>query len=193
MLLLYTGTVVNELFPAWLYFGRLFASTLFVITELKGVLKRLMSSKWSNEQRSPVCMQMLEVLCHVLGSISSLDTSKTPAPSILCAEALSQGLVRLLGLPIATTGLWAWVWGRRDIRDYQPLRFHLELPYIRKAFCLLLIKTSYESQGIAKFWKLLHYCLCWPLSWSNDLSSCKHWACSACVTEPASLAGAGRD
>lgn len=80
MLLLNTGTVVNELFPAWLYFGRLFASTLFVITELKGVLKRLMSSKWSNEQRSPVCMQMLEVLCHVLGSISSLDTSKNSSP-----------------------------------------------------------------------------------------------------------------
>lgn len=180
-LFLNVGTAVNGLFPAWVHFGQLFASTLFVITELKGVLERLMSSKWSNKQANSICMQMLWVLCRVLWSVSCLRASKTSSPSALCTEALCQSLVKSTGLPIATGGLLTWVWDRRGARCYQPLRFHQELPRVGKALSILWIKPTCKSQSIVQLWKLLHRRLHQPLSWSSDLRSWKH-----CLWERAS-------
>lgn len=129
--------------------GSYLHALFFVITELEGVLKRLTSSRWSNKQAKSICMQMLQVLCQVLGCVSHLHASKTSSPSALCAEASFQSLVKSVGLPTTTGGLWTWVWDRKDANCYQPLWFCQELPCIRKDFPVLGIKPTHKKNGPA--------------------------------------------
>lgn len=127
--------------------------SFFVITELEGVLKRLTSSRWSNKQAKSICMQMLQVLCHVLGSVSHLHAFKTSSPSALCAEASCQSLVKSVGFPTTTGGLWTWLWERKKANCYQPLWCCQELPCIRKDFPVLGIKSAHKknSPGLKTF------------------------------------------
>lgn len=92
---------------------------------------------------------MLRVLCHVLGSVSHLHASKTSSPSALCADASCQSLVKSVGLPTTTGGLWTWVWERKEGNWYQPLWFCQQLPCIRKDFPVLWIKPAHKKTSTA--------------------------------------------
>lgn len=92
---------------------------------------------------------MLQALCHVLGSVSHLCASKTSSPSALCAEASCQSLVKSVGLPSTTGGLWTWVWERKEANCYQPLWLCQDLPCIRKDFPVLGIKATHKKNSPA--------------------------------------------
>lgn len=89
------------------------------------------------------------MLCHVLGSVSHLHASKTSSPSALCAEALCQSLVKPVGRPTTTGGLWTWVWEKKEANCYQPLWFCQELPCMRKDFPVLGIKPTHKKNSPA--------------------------------------------
>jgi len=98
-------------------------------------------------------MQMLEVLCHVLGSVSYLHASKTSSPSVVYAEALCQSLVKSAGfpLPLVSFGLGSETGDKQDVTSLSD--FTGSFPVLERL--LLCCKTSSQEAKNSPVWEAL--------------------------------------